>query len=124
MNRPGQQPGAERAKGCLFRAHGGFLILSALIAGVISYFLVGLFRDIANNSDAALPDAVLATLQARWLLPGLFLPALLVGLLLWLSRRGRLPLLLLGTVLLLLAFLWILYCFLMLVAPLYQVQTI
>ena len=105
----------------LSRITGIYITVAAVLIGGLSILMLNLFSDIAQKTEDIHPFAELC-LNNRVLIPLTAVPALLCGIMLIKLRRRTLPLVMLSVVLLLIPFVLVLCCFLMLIAPLYEIQ--
>ena len=104
----------------LSRGYGVYVVGASIIIGFLSWLALHMLLPVAaQRSDTALPSFVILCFEWGALSPLLALPALLCGLVLLRGRRRSLPLALLGTALLLLPLVVILYCFLVVVGGMY-----
>ena len=111
----------------IFGIQGALLAIGSLVIGLVGWLVLGLLADVAADLRA---EAGFVDSTATWILDRrhlLLVPALAgagCGVALLSARRWRWPLLLVGTVLCLLVFATVLGCFLLLIAPLYDVSSL
>ncbi len=106
----------------IVRGQALFVNLSSLIAGVLTWVILGLLVKVANASEMRLPDLLHWCLVHRTWVALLAVPALACGIAAMLGGRTRWVWLILAYVWLLALLIVNLYCFLTLIAPWYQMQ--
>ncbi len=107
--------------GCLFAAHGVYMVGAALALGVLCWWIPGLLAKIAESEvrGVAVPQLVHLLITHRPWVPLVALPTLFFGVLLTMNVRFRWVWLMFGLVSMLLPAALLIYAFLVLVGPLY-----
>ena len=118
-------PDPPRAKRWIVRHFGLYIIGGIIICTALSILALSFLAPLAADhpiEEAEIPALVISLVSHRTWLVLLALPGLICGAVL--LRTGRRPvlLLLIGTACLLLPFAAVMYCFIMLIAPLYQIH--
>jgi len=111
-------------RGCLSGIYGAYLAVAALITAFLCWFALRMIGGMLHDHphpDQIAPLALWCIAHRLWL-PLTALPALLCGLVLWKTRRFTIVFLLLGVALLFLPLAAALFCFVMVLAPLYRIQ--
>ena len=106
----------------LVRSQALFVIVSSLVAGILTWVILGLLVKVAEASEWRLPDLLHWCLGHRAWVALLAVPALACGIVAMLVGRMRWLWLILAYVWLLALLIVNLYCFLTLIAPWYQMQ--
>jgi hypothetical protein len=107
------------------RAYGIYLIIGSLACGAMSWVVLHFLAKLAADQDIEVPGLALALIENRVFVPLIALPAFLCGIIV-VGMRGRrsLGLVLIGTLFLLAPLALSLYCFLALIAPMYQYKAL
>ena len=109
----------------LTRGLGIYLIGGAILSAVLVWLILEASQPIAHNppyNPNRIPEAVHWVIAYRRYTPLLSLPAFLIGLIVLRTGRRGLLMMLLGVLALLLPFAVVVWCFIALVAPMYEVQ--
>ena len=106
----------------LVRSQGLFVIVSSLVAGILTWVILGFLVDIAEKQELRLPGFLLWCLTNRTWLALLALPGLACSIVAMLGGRAQWLWLIVAYIWLLAILLLNLYCFLMTIGPLYQMQ--
>ncbi len=106
----------------LVRSQGLFVIVSSLVAGILTWVILGLLVKIAKETDVRLPDLLYWCLGHRAWVALLAAPALACGIVAMLGGRMRWVWLIVAYTWLLVLLIVNLYCFLTSIAPWYQMQ--
>jgi hypothetical protein len=114
----------RKGLGCGF---GLYLVGAAVLLGLLSWVALTLLAKLVRDppyDPSLVPDLVRACVRARAAIPLAALPALACGLAATRAGKRTLLLVVLGVLLLLVPFAITLYCFIALIAPMYQYHPI